>query len=106
MQHSQRLRIAEVEIDLQQHQVYLGGEPADFSATEFSVLALLAANSGRTFTREQILSGVHGNALVATPRAVDFQICCVRRKLGRLAAYLKTVRGVGYRFEPPVGPAS
>jgi len=106
MQSHPWLRIHEVELDLDDRQVYVHGEPVDFSATEFRVLAMLVANANQTLTREQIIFGVHHEGLVSTPRAIDYQVFSVRRKLGTAAAYLKTVRGVGYRFEPPVGPAS
>jgi DNA-binding response OmpR family regulator len=100
-----RLRFAELQIDLEEHRACLAGKSVEFSLTEFRLLSLLAANPGRTFTREEILVEVHGSALVATPEAVNFQICQLRKKLGPAAAYLKTVRGVGYRFAPPASPA-
>lgn len=106
MQSNLRLKVAEVELDLGERQVYVRGEPVDFSATEFRVLALLMANANHTLTREQIIVGVHHEGLVSTPRAIDYQIFSVRKKLGSAAAYVKTVRGIGYRFEPPIGPAS
>jgi DNA-binding response OmpR family regulator len=105
MQSTPRLRIAALELDFEERRVYVCGEPLEFTATEFRVLAMLVANSNQTLTREQIIFGVHHEGLVSTPRAVDYQIFSVRKKLGPAAAYLKTVRGIGYRFEPPTGPA-
>jgi DNA-binding response OmpR family regulator len=104
MEFPPRLRVAEVEIDFHERRAYLCGAAVDFAATEFRVLAFLAANANQTFTREQIILGVHHEGLVSTPRAIDYHVFTLRKKLGPAAARLKTVRGVGYRFEVPADP--
>ena len=81
------------------HEVLVGGEPVDLTATEFRVLALLAKNPGWVFTRTQILDRVHGDNYAITERAVDVQIVGIRKKLGRAGGCIETVRGVGYRFK-------
>jgi two-component system phosphate regulon response regulator PhoB len=101
MDAESRLCVAEVELDLLERRMYVAGAPVDCSPTEFRVLAVLLTNAHQTMTREQILFGVHHEELVSTPRAIDFQIFSLRKKLGPAARHLKTVRGVGYRFEPP-----
>jgi DNA-binding response OmpR family regulator len=100
-----RLTIGDVEIDLNERRVWQGGEPVEFSPTEFRVLALLLVNANQTMTREQIIFGVHHEELVSTPRAIDYHIFALRKKLGAAAECLKTVRGIGYRFELPASPA-
>jgi two-component system phosphate regulon response regulator PhoB len=104
MQSSSRLPVAELEIDLRERRVYLHGTPVDLSATEFRVLVFLATNANQTLTREQIIFGVHHEGLVSTPRAIDYQVCSLRKKLAPLVAHLKTLRGVGYRLESPTVP--
>jgi two-component system, OmpR family, alkaline phosphatase synthesis response regulator PhoP len=81
------------------HEVSVGGESVELTATEFKLLHLLAQRPGWVFTRQQILDGVHGDNYAITDRAVDVQIVGLRRKLGAVGSYIETVRGVGYRFK-------
>jgi two-component system, OmpR family, alkaline phosphatase synthesis response regulator PhoP len=50
-------------------------------------------------SREQIVDAVRGEDYAVTDRAVDVQIVGIRKKLGKRADYIQTVRGVGYRFK-------
>jgi two-component system phosphate regulon response regulator PhoB len=50
-------------------------------------------------SRQQILDAVHGEDDAVTDRAVDVQVVGLRRKLGRRAAYIEAVRGMGYRLK-------
>lgn len=66
--------------------------------TEFEVLRLLASRPGWVFSRYQIVDAVRGEDYPVTDRSVDVQLVGLRRKLGKDAELLETVRGVGYRF--------
>jgi two-component system, OmpR family, alkaline phosphatase synthesis response regulator PhoP len=79
-------------------QVLLEDRPLDLTVTEFDLLRFLAVKPGWTFTRQQIIDGVHGEKCSITGRAVDVQIVGLRKKLGPAGKYIETVRGVGYRF--------
>lgn len=81
------------------HEVLVGGEPVELTATEFRVLVVLARSPGWVLTRSQILDRVHGDNYAITERAVDVQITGIRKKLGPAGSYIETVRGVGYRFK-------
>jgi two-component system phosphate regulon response regulator PhoB len=94
-----RLRLHELEIDLQRRQVLCGGAEVELSATEFDLLVLLARRPGWVFTRSQIISGVRGEDYPVTERAVDVQVLGLRRKLGECGQGIETVRGVGYRLK-------
>lgn len=85
-------------IDPARHQVTLGDEAVDLTATEFGVLHFLARKPGWVFTREQIVDGVRGEDYAVTERSVDVQMVGLRRKLGDHADFIETIRGVGYRF--------
>ncbi len=80
------------------HEVRLGDERIDLTATEFKLLMLLARRPGRVFTRQQIIEAVHGGMSAVTDRSVDVQVVTLRRKLGTRGDDIETVRGVGYRF--------
>ncbi len=78
-----------------------GGEPIELTATEFALLAAMAREPGRVFTRSQLLDAIHGVAFESYERAIDAHIKNIRRKLeddARAPRYLLTVYGVGYRL--------
>jgi DNA-binding response OmpR family regulator len=73
----------------------------DLTLTEFTLLATLARQPGRVFTRSQLLDAIHGVAFEAYERAIDGHVKNLRRKLEPDPGhprYLQTVHGVGYRF--------
>ena len=84
-------------IDMTSYSATLGGQPLMLTADEFKTLALLTANPGRVFTRNQIIREVKGNNYSVTARAIDMHMVNLRRKLGEWADHIETVRGVGYR---------
>ena len=91
----------DLEIDLQGHRLTRQGETIQLSRTEFNLLAILAQNAGQAFTRNQLLSRLHGVAYDGYDRSVDAHIKNLRRKLERDPSnpfYVETVFGVGYRF--------
>jgi DNA-binding response OmpR family regulator len=73
----------------------------DLTATEFALLAAMARQPGRVFTRSQLLDAIHGVAFESYERAIDAHVKNIRRKLEptpRSPRYLLTVYGVGYRL--------
>jgi DNA-binding response OmpR family regulator len=81
--------------------VTLGQRPIELTPTEFELLAALARQPGRIFTRAQLLDAVHGVAFESYERAIDAHIKNIRRKLEpnpREPRYVLTVYGVGYKF--------
>ena len=90
-----------VELDLPRMRLAIEGRPIDLTATEFQILATLARQPGRVFTRSQLLDAVHGVAFESYERAIDAHVKNIRRKIEpqpRAPRYLQTVYGVGYRF--------
>jgi two-component system phosphate regulon response regulator PhoB len=87
-----------ISINPGRHEVLVKGKPVEMTFSEFRILHFLAGRPGWVMTREQIVDAVRGEDYAVTDRAVDVQIVGIRRKLGRLADCIETVRGVGYRF--------
>ncbi|MBI2302094.1 MAG: response regulator [Armatimonadetes bacterium] len=85
-------------IDPRRFEVTVGGAPCELTATEFRILHYLARHPGWVFTRTQIVEAVRGEDYPVTDRSVDVHIVGLRRKLGRAAERIETVRGVGYRY--------
>jgi DNA-binding response OmpR family regulator len=78
------------------------GKTVGVTATEFRLLHFLASHPGKAFTRDQVLDAVWRDLAFVTPRSVDVYIRRLREKVERDPEdprYLKTVRGVGYKFE-------
>lgn len=97
-----RNRKADLVIDSWAMKVMVGGEPMPITSLEFRVIEYLARHRGQVFTRDLLLDAVWGDTQFVTPRSVDACIRRIRKKLElnpARPAYLKTVRGIGYRLD-------
>lgn len=93
------LRIGQIGIDADRHEVRIDDAEVELTHTEFQILYFLASHPGRVFTRYQIIDGIRGEDYAVTDRSVDVQIAGLRKKLGPCGNYIGTVRGVGYRLK-------
>lgn len=96
------IEIGDLKIIPSRREVFVSENKIDLTATEFSLLELLARNAGRVFSRPQIISALRGSQYIVTDRAVDVQILSLRKKLGDdigKSRFIETLRGVGYRFK-------
>jgi DNA-binding response OmpR family regulator len=94
------IRVGDLELDVPRLRVELSGRGVVLTASEFELLATMARQPGRVFTRAQLLDAIHGQALESYERAIDAHVKNIRRKLEpdpRRPRYLLTVYGVGYR---------
>jgi DNA-binding response OmpR family regulator len=97
-----RLRAGGLELDATTHEVRLDGAPVELTAKEFELLALLMRHPRRAFRREELLERVWGFSYGDTS-TVTVHVSRLREKIETDPAaprYVRTVRGVGYRFEP------
>jgi DNA-binding response OmpR family regulator len=97
----QIVRALDLEIDLGGHTLTRDGLEIDLTPTEFNLLAAMAAQPGRAFTRLQLLEASQGTAYEGYDRTVDAHIKNLRSKLEhdpKNPRYIETVFGVGYRF--------
>jgi DNA-binding response OmpR family regulator len=96
---------SDVEMDVPRMEAEFGGRRVDLTKTEFQLLATMARQPGRVFTRAQLLDAVRGVAFESYERAIDVHVKNIRKKIEpnpRSPRYVLTVFGVGYRFaEPP-----
>jgi DNA-binding response OmpR family regulator len=95
----------DVVIDPARRRVTVAGQAVDLTPTEFDLLAHLARQPGRVFTRSQLLTAIHGVAVESYERAVDAHVKNLRRKLEpdpRHPKYVLTAHGIGYRFTDDV----
>jgi two-component system, OmpR family, response regulator len=95
------LELGDLRIDPSKRTVAVGPRQVDLTFVEFEILAAMAANPGRVFTREVLLTRIWGDSAYRDPRTIDVHIRHLREKIevdAKRPDYLFTVRGVGYRF--------
>jgi len=98
---SDLIRSGDVELIVPSMELTIAGKRIELTPTEFQLLATMARQPGRVFSRAQLLNAVHGDAGEPFERAIDAHIKNLRRKIEPDAhnpRYLLTVFGVGYRF--------
>lgn len=96
------LRSGTLAVDVDAHQASLNGEELRLKPREFDLLTLFMRNSGRAFTRDQILEQLWGHDYIGDVRTVDVHVRWLREKIEAdpsAPARIITIRGVGYRFE-------
>jgi len=98
------LQLGDLEIDISSMTVRVQGRSVMTTVREFRLLEYLAARRGRVLTRDQLLDAVWKETPFVTPRSIDVYIRRLREKIETDPGhpqYLKTLRGIGYRFEVP-----
>src|SRR5262245_31009285 len=98
---SETLKVGPLEIQWEARTTRLEGRPLELTMAEFELLGLLVRNRGRVLTRDRILEATRGLDWESYDRSIDVLVSRLRQKLGddpRRPAFIKTVRGLGYRF--------
>ena len=101
---SETVRVGEIVLDIPRMRTTVADRAVELTPTEFQLVATMAREPGRVFTRAQLLDAVHGVAFESYERAIDAHVKNIRHKLELEPArprYLLTVYGVGYRFAEP-----
>ena len=83
-------------MDLGGRELYRAGVRADLTRREFALLELLALNTGRAFTRDEIIDRLWSGEGGVEPKVIDVYVSTIRRKTGD--SLVETLRGVGYRL--------
>ncbi len=95
------VRYENIEINLQKYELMIKGKPVEIPPKELQLLYFLASHSNKVFTRDQLLDKVWGFEYLGDSRTVDVHVKRLREKLEGVSDkwLLKTVWGVGYKFE-------
>ena len=99
------MKVGNLVIDLERHQVTQDAQPVELTPTEFKLLELLVANTGRVFSRLQIVEQTQGYSFEGYERTIDAHIKNLRRKIEvtpKTPKYIQTVYGIGYKFASDV----
>ncbi len=91
--------IGGIMLDKSAHQVYVDGQPIELSVKEFELLAYFIDNKGMALSRERILNNVWNYDYFGDARTIDTHVKKLRSKIGEKGDYIKTIWGLGYKFE-------
>lgn len=93
------LEVGGIRIDKAAHQVTIDGKEVDLSFKEFELLTYFVENEGIALSREKILNNVWNYDYFGDARTIDTHVKKLRSKMGAKGEYIKTVWGMGYKFE-------
>ena len=93
-----KLSIGQITLDPARHHVTVAGKPLRLTSVEFKLLSMLMQRQGRVQARDRLLNEVWGYESMIDTRTVDTHVRRLRKKLGKAAGAIETVRGFGYRI--------
>jgi DNA-binding response OmpR family regulator len=93
------LRAGAIEVNRAAHEVKIDGESVDLSYKEFELLTYFMENQGIALSREKILNSVWNYDYFGDARTIDTHVKKLRSKMGERGQYIKTIWGMGYKFE-------
>ena len=88
-----------IKIDKASHEVIIDGKPVDLSVKEFELLLYFMTNRGIALSREKILNNVWNYDYFGDARTIDTHVKKLRAKMGSKGDLIKTIWGIGYKFE-------
>jgi len=87
-----------LEIYPDEYRVEVNGKRIELTSTEFRILLLLASNTGKVYSRQDILDNLWGTNKIVIDRTIDVHITNLRKKLGRAGNMIDNIRGIGYKL--------
>ena len=92
-------KFGDLVIDDEAHDVFLGEEKLYLTPKEYDLLKYFVSNKNIALSREQLLTNVWGYDFYGDDRTIDTHVKTLRKNLGIYGEYIKTIRGIGYKFE-------
>jgi len=94
------IEIGELKVIQSKYEAYCGEAKLELTKSEFKLLTALAHHRGRVLSRKQLIEEVQGRGIAVVDRAIDTHVFGLRKKMGKCADCIETIRGVGYRVIP------
>ena len=91
--------LGDIRMDKNAHEVFVEGNSIDLSYKEFELLSYFIDNQGIALSRERILNNVWNYDYFGDARTIDTHVKKLRNKMGKQGKYIKTIWGMGYKFE-------
>jgi two-component system alkaline phosphatase synthesis response regulator PhoP len=98
-QMSKIIKTEGLTIDLSKYQVLINNKKIELTTTEFKLLSILISRPGWVFNRDQLLDELWNYDKVVVDRTIDVHVRNLRKKLGKYGDYIKSMRGIGYKFK-------
>jgi len=95
---SKVFKVGELLVDAETYRASCGKKDIQLTPSEFKLLLALMQSQGRVLTRERLIDLVQGEGVTVIDRAIDTHVFGLRKKLGKCADVVETIRGVGYRI--------
>ncbi|MBQ4463976.1 MAG: response regulator transcription factor [Eubacterium sp.] len=95
------VKLGEIEMDNAAHEVKISGKLVELSFKEYELLSYFMENKGLALSREKILNHVWDYDYFGDARTIDTHVKKLRSKMGECGSYIKTIWGMGYKFEVP-----
>uniref|UniRef100_A0A7C4U1D7 Response regulator transcription factor n=1 Tax=Caldisericum exile TaxID=693075 RepID=A0A7C4U1D7_9BACT len=92
------IQAGDIAIDIANYLVYCKDRPAKLTPTEFRILRILVEGKDKVFSRAELLNEAFVHTVSPSERTIDVHIKSIRDKLGQCGRYIRTIRGVGYKF--------
>ncbi len=86
-------------INFETFDVYVEDKKVELTTTEFKLLEALVSNKNKVLSRDKLLDYLWGTQKAVIDRTIDVHITNLRKKLGKASKFIKSVRGIGYKFE-------
>ncbi len=105
---ARELSVGDVVLSPRNRSVKRDGVPVELTSVEFTLLEVLLRQAGQVISRDELVEKALGRRLSAYDRSIDVHISALRKKLGHLVGdseRIKTIRGIGYLYALPEGPA-
>jgi two-component system alkaline phosphatase synthesis response regulator PhoP len=93
----EKMTFGDFSIDEEKYLVYKHGTPISLAKKEFELVLLLTSKPGKVFTRQEIFNKIWGMDVIVGDRTIDVHIRKIREKIGE--EYIKTIKGIGYKFD-------
>lgn len=97
--NEQFIQIDQLKINTNTHKAWNQNEELKLTASEFKLLTALLKSKGKVLSRDKLIAVVQGSDVNVTDRTIDTHIFELRKKLGKSAEVIETIRGVGYRIK-------
>lgn len=98
-EEERQIKVGDLAVDLDAYRVTCGKKELQLTPSEFKLLVALVQSQGRVLTRERLIDLVQGQGVTVVDRAIDTHVFGLRKKLGKCAESVETIRGVGYRVK-------
>jgi DNA-binding response OmpR family regulator len=99
-QDEKKVTVGPIHVDYGSYEASVGKKKMELTPKEFELLGFFLQRVGRVLTRPVLSECVWGNQFTGSTRTIDVHVDTLRKKLGKYGEWIRSLKGVGYRFDP------